>query len=143
MDNNPLVRRADAAQATLDRFKDKPFQWGTRDCARMVAAHLRSLGYKVKLPPSGSYRSIRSATKALTAAGFDTVGAALDAMGLERIAPVATIVGDIIEWPSENNLAALGVVMGNGRMLAYHPDAAGAVIVQPVEFVAAWRVEPR
>lgn len=143
MPSHTLLRRVEVAQGTLDRFRDKPFQWGTRDCSRMVAAHLRAMGYKVKLPPAGSYRSLRGATRALAAAGFGTVGEALDALGLLRIPPAAALPGDIIEWPSENHLAALGIAVGNGRMVGFHPDARGATVLQPVEFVSAWRVEPQ
>lgn len=139
----PLVRRRDVTQATLHRFRDKPFQMGTRDCVRMTAAHLRAMGYKVKLPPSGSYRTLRSATKALATAGFETIGAALDAMGLPRIPPAAALPGDVIELPSENNLAALAIALGNGRIVAYHPDMPGATVLQPLDFVTAWRVDPR
>jgi hypothetical protein len=138
----PMVRRRDAAQATLDKFKDKPFKWGVRDCSRMVAFHLRQLGYKVKLPPSGSYGTLLGAKRALKAAGFATVPEAIDAIGLERIAPAFATTGDLMEWPSENELAALGVVLGNGRMVAYHPNAAGAVVLQPIECIGAWRAVP-
>lgn len=133
-------RRVDATQATLDRFKDVPFEWGRFDCVRMAAHLLRQAGYKPSLSAGGTYRSLLGAKKALKKAGFDTLADALDSLGLERITPAATVVGDIIEWPSENELAALGIALGNGRMVAYHPDSAGACVLQPVEFVAAWRV---
>lgn len=136
-----MVRRRDAAQATLDKFQGQPFKWGVRDCARLAAFHLRLMGYQVKMPPSGSYGSLLGARKALAKAGYDDLPAALDALGLRRIPPAAAAVGDLIQWPSENELAALGVVLGNGRMLAYHPEAKGAAVLQPVQFVAAWRVE--
>ena len=142
MQLDPLMRRRDAAQSTLEKFRDKPFKWGVRDCSRLVAHHVRLLGYKVKLPASGSYGTMLGASRALTKAGFTSVGAALDALELARIAPAEAIVGDIIEWPSENSLAALGIALGNGRMVAYHPDAQGAAVLQPVEFLAAWRCAP-
>jgi hypothetical protein len=138
---NPFVTRVAAAQATLDRYKDQPFEWGRFDCARMVAHLLRQAGYKPNLSAGGAYRSLLGAKRALKKAGYETLAEGLDALGLERIAPAAAVTGDIIEWPSENELAALGVALGNGRMVAYHPDAAGACVLQPVEFVAAWRVE--
>jgi hypothetical protein len=138
---HPMVNRVAAAQATLDRYKDIPFEWGRFDCARMVAHLLRQAGYRPNLSAGGAYRSLFGAKKALKKAGFDTLAEALDSLGLERISPAACVAGDIIQWPSENELAALGVALGNGRMIAYHPDASGAVVLQPVEFVAAWRVE--
>ena len=141
---DPLVRRRNAAQLTLDTWSKRPMRLGTHDCVRMVAAHLRRLGYQVKLPPSGSYRTVNSAVKALRAAGHDSVAAALDAMGLERIAPAAAIVGDVLMLESADGLGSLTVALGNGRVAGYHDDVgAGAAVLQPVEYVAAWRVEPR
>lgn len=139
-----LVRRLNAAQRTLDVWSRRPLKLGTADCVRMAAAHLRLLGYRVKLPPSGSYRTVNSARKALAKMGHDLVAAALDAMGLERIAPAAAIVGDLVMLPSEDGLGGLAVSLGNGRLAGWHPDApGGAVVCQPVEFVTAWRVEPK
>ena len=135
-----MLRRVAAAQATLDRFKARPFRFGTNDCARMVAFHLKKLGVPVRLAKAGSYRSILGATRALRALGYASLGEALDGHGLSRIAPAAAIVGDIVELPGEPPFGALAVVMGNGRALAYHQDAAGAVVVQPTAYVAAWRV---
>lgn len=139
----PLVRRRDAAQATLDRFKDRPLKLGRDDCVRMIAFHLRKLGYSVKLPPSGAYGTIRGALKELKARGFDNLGAAIDALGLERIAPASAIVGDILMLPSADGLGALHIALGNGRTVAYHEDLIGAGVLQPLEFIAAWRVATR
>ena len=139
-----LVRRRDAAQKTLDTWSTRPMRLGEADCVRMVAAHLRLLGHRVKLPPKGSYRTVNSAMKALRAAGYETISAALDAMGLERITPAATIVGDIILMPAEHELGALVVAMGNGRAAGWHDDVpGGAVVMQPVMMISAWRADPR
>nr|WP_047170076.1 hypothetical protein [Sphingomonas sp. Y57] len=137
------VIRLNAAQATLDEFKGKPFRLGERDCVRMVAAHLRRLGYQVKLPPRGSYRTVRAARKALADRGFADLCAAVDAHGLERIPPAAAVVGDIIACPGTDEFGpALHVALSNGRTVAYHEDLAGAGVLQPVEYVAAWRAPP-
>ena len=140
---DPMVLRAEAAQKTLDQFKDRPLVYGTRDCVRMAAAHLRRMGHSVKLPAAGSYRSPRSGMKALKERGFDTLAGALDGLGFARIAPAAALVGDIIQMPGNAEIGALAIAMGNGRALSYHEDVVGAVIVQPLETLAAWRVEPR
>lgn len=141
---DPFVRRTEAAQKTLDTWSKRPMRLGTSDCVRMIAAHLRLLGYTVKLPPSGSYRTVNGALKALSAAGFATVPEALDAQGLERIAPAATIVGDILMLPGVGELGCLTVALGNGRVVGWHEDVAGgATVLQPIDYVAAWRVTPR
>ena len=140
----PVLRRRDAAQATLDHFRGKRFRFGSNDCVRMVAWHLRKLGHKVKLPPAGSYRSARSALKALRARGHASLAAALDAQGLERIAPAAAIVGDIVMGPGDAGFEALGVALGNGRIVGYHEDLAGAEVLQPFEApIAAWKADPK
>ncbi len=117
---------------------------GTADCVRMTAAHLRLLGFTVRLPPEGSYRSVNGALKALRERGFDSIGAALDDLGLERIPPAATLMGDVILMPAEHDLGALVIAMGNGRVAGWHDDCAGGVVVmQPLVMTAAWRVKPR
>jgi len=140
---DPMVRRAAAAQATLDTWSKRPFRLGFADCVRMTAAHLRLLGHHVKLPPSGSYRTAKSALKALREAGHDTLHAALSTIGLEEIAPASAIVGDVMMVDGGDEFGALGICVGNGRVLLYHEEiATGAVTAQPVIMIAAWRVNP-
>ena len=134
--------RVAAAQATLARFKDHPLRLGRTDCVRMVAYHLRKLGHRVKLPPSGSYASIRSGLRELEARGFRTLDEALDAFGFDRIAPAAAVAGDVLMLQAVDRLGSLVVAMGNGRVIGFHEDSEGAVIMQPLDFVAAWRVPP-
>src|SRR3546814_18401415 len=44
------VRRKEATQATLDKFKGQPFDWGAgRHCVRLAHFHLRQMGQK---PPT-------------------------------------------------------------------------------------------
>ena len=97
MTDHPLVKRASAAQATLDQWRTCPLRLGHADCVRMAAAHLRRLGYRVKVPAKGSYRTVRSALAMLRRFGHGSVQEALESIGLERIAPAAALVGDIIE----------------------------------------------
>lgn len=135
-----IEKRVAAAQATLDRFKDVPFKLGRNDCVRMTAFHLRKLGHKVKLPASGSYGSLKAGLRELKARGFETLAEAMDSMGFERIPPAAAVVGDVLMIPAVDRLGCLMVAMGNGRACGYHEDAKGAVVMQPVEYEAAWRV---
>lgn len=136
--------RTRAAQATLDQFKVKPFKMGQRDCVRLAAAHLRRLGYKVTLPPAGSYGTIKMAMKKLKERGFADLIEAVDAHGLSRIAPAAAVVGDLLAMPAEGPFGCgLVVALGNGRVVGYHQDLVGAGVLQPTEYVTAWRVVPR
>lgn len=133
-----LVRRAAAAQQTLDRFRGKPFALGTHDCARMALFHLRKLGLRIKGPPAGSYKSAAGARRELNALGFKSLGELLDGH-FERIPPAAAVVGDIIEMPGAEGLSGLAVALGNGRVVAYHEDAVGAEVLQPLMISGAWR----
>jgi hypothetical protein len=136
-----MIKRQQAAQAAVFRFKGKPWQLGKNDCVRMAAFVLREMGHRPQLGKAGSYKTGAGAMLALKRAGHDSLAAALDALGLERIAPAAARVADIIMIPGEAPLdGALTIAVGNGRVLGYHQDLAVAEIMQPLEFVAAWRL---
>lgn len=137
---DPFIRRTQAAQKTLDVWSTRKMKLGTSDCVRMIASHLRLLGYKVKLPPSGSYASYAGALKALRAADYASVEDALDAMGLQRIAPAAAGVGDIVMLPADHPLGSFTVALGNGRVVGFHEEAVTATTLQPLQYLAAWRV---
>lgn len=137
-----MIARVDAAQATLDRFKDQPFEWGRFDCAKMVAFHLRKLGHQIGISKAGSYSSALGAKRALNRLGWPNISHALDeVLRLERIAPAFLVTGDVIQMPSEGAIDAMGIALGNGRALAYYPGEIGAVVVQPMveQILAAWR----
>jgi hypothetical protein len=146
--DHELVVRQRHAQALLDKWKDKSFILGERDCVRLVADHLRRCGHSIKIPAKGSYRTAISALRKLKEAGHGSLSEALDTLGFERIAPAAAILGDIIELRGEDEtgkespLGAMTVVMGNGRVLGFY-DGVGCAVLQPNEYQAAWRVSPR
>lgn len=135
----PLERRAAAAQATLDRFKDVPFEFGRRDCAQLVKFHLRRLGHQVRVAKAGSYSSLLGARRALRRLGHADLLELMDAR-FARIAPAAALVGDVIALPGTDGLGALTVYVGNGRVLGFHEEVVGATVLQPSDYVAAWRV---
>ena len=135
-----LAIRRDAAQATLDRFKDKPFEFGRYDCARLLAFHLRQLGIRTTMAKAGRYSSPLGAKRALKRLGVETMAQLADSYGFERISPAAAVLGDLVELPSETDLGGLFIVLGNGRVLGYHENAVGAAVLQPIKMLTAWRV---
>ncbi|MFV1919132.1 hypothetical protein VPH46_06835 [Sphingomonas sp. MJ1 (PH-R8)] len=136
-----LLRRQHAAQAAVDRFKGQPLAYGKNDCARLAAFVLRKMGHRPQLAKAGSYSTALGATRALQRSGFEDLAAAIDAMGLPRIAPAAAWVADLVLLPAEGPFGgALSVAVGNGRVLGYHEDVDGADILQPVQYLAAWRL---
>ena len=135
-----MIRRQQAAQATVDRFLDQPYELGKNDCVRLAAFALRKMGRRPQLGRAGSYSSTTGAVRALRRAGFATLAEAMDALGLDRIAPAAALPCDILLVPAEGPFdGALHVAVGNGRTISYHQDAIGATILQPIQYLAAWR----
>ncbi|MBU3077710.1 hypothetical protein [Sphingomonas quercus] len=59
---------------------------------------------------------------------------------LRPLAPVAAVVGDVLMADGDPGTGALQVALGNGRVFGYHVDAKGACVLQPVAYVAGWRV---
>jgi hypothetical protein len=136
-----LLRRQQAVQAAVDRFKGQPLAYGKNDCVRLAAFVLRKMGHRPQLAKAGSYSTALGAARALQHAGFEDLAAAVDALGLPRIAPAAAWVADLVLLPAEGPFGgALSVAVGNGRVLGYHEDVDGADILQPVQYLAAWRV---
>lgn len=140
-----LVRRRDAAQDALDHWRPRKWRMGESDCVRMFARHARHLGHKIKIPPARSYRTVKGALKKLEELGHASLPEAIDALGFARIAPAAAVVGDLLQLPSEDDrLPALTIALGNGRVVGWHEAIAhgGADVLQPLEFVTAWRLDP-
>lgn len=141
-----LVRRVEIAQAALDKFSGKPFEWGVSDCARLAANVLQAAGYVPRLSQFGDYRSDLSARRALRDAGFTSVVEWIDSVkGLARISPLGALPGDLIAFPGVGGWDGLAVALGNGRVLAYTERLEGAcgVLEANMEMaVAAWSVDP-
>jgi hypothetical protein len=137
-----MDRRVEAAQATLKHFRRKAFKPGRFDCGQMVAWHLRRIGRPMKVRPP-IYHSTTGARRALAKLGATSLADLLD-RHLDRIPWAAALAGDIVDLPAHQvegaDIGALGVVLGNGRVLVYHPDHAGAVVAELTEANTAWRV---
>ena len=135
------ILRIAATQATRDAFFGRAFAWGQADCAQLLAFHLRGMGHRIPLAKVGSYKSALGAKRALARFGVATLAEAMDRAGFARIPPAAAVAGDVLELPGSDGFAAMTVALGNGRVLGWHETTLGAAALQPVEFVAAWRVE--
>lgn len=141
---NPMVRRVDVAQAAVDRFAGKPFAWHTTDCGRLAAFVLRGLGYKPVFSRFGRYSTAMGAHKALKRAGFkDTVDWIDSIHGLTRTPFAMTLPGDLAAYEGQDAMTALTVVLGNQRLLGFHPQTGGCVVMQPIAIPEiCWRVAP-
>lgn len=138
---NDMIRRRDIAQAAMRRYQHAPFAYGKNDCVRLGAFVLRRRGHRLKLAKAGTYHSALGAVRAMKRAGVASIEEALDAMQLPRIAPAAALPCDLVLIPGEGPFGgALTMAVGNGRVLGYHQDLDGADVLQPTEYVGAWRV---
>lgn len=127
---NP-VRRQQAAEAAVARFKDSALNYGVNDCVRLAGFTLRKVGHKVALPKAGEYKSLLGGIKILKARGFATIEAALDGMGLARTTLAYALPADIIGVPGADGVTALWVCVGNGRALGWHESSERACIIHP------------
>lgn len=136
-----IIKRQRAAQACVDRFNGLPYKPGQRDCARLFKLALNKMGRKVDRLKGVTYTTEAGAYKQLKKQGFDDLVAAVDALGLTRIAPAMALPADIIAIPAEEGdpfKVGLGVAVGNGRVFGFSGGLGG--VFQPKEYACAWRV---
>lgn len=135
-----LEKRRAATQATIDRYRDHPFEWGRFDCAKMIAYHLRRLGRPVAHAAAGSYSDALGASRSLKRLGYASMGDLMSARFLD-IAPASCLLGDVIEFDADNPLGALGIALGNNAVYCYVEDCVdGPVSARIKSAVRAWRV---
>jgi hypothetical protein len=134
------VRRKEATQATLDKFKGQPFDWGEgRHCVRLAHFHLRQMGQKPPTLPR--IRSALAAKKALRERGWASVSDMLDSI-LVRIPPAMMQLGDVATVEGDQGLDALFVCAGPNRLFGWREDEAGAVVLEVTfdQVKGSWRV---
>lgn len=134
--------RAWVAQDAVDAFDGKPLDFQNADCIRLIAHSVKAMGHRPKGLKGLRWSSETGALKALRRSGFADLLAAMDGQGFERIAPAKALPGDIVALPCEGLWGgALMVALGGGRLLGFLEGRCG--IVQPKQFVTAWRVPCR
>ena len=129
--------RVSITQKTLEKFVGRSFEFGKYDCGLMVVSHIKAMGWKIRT--GGTWSTAVGLQRFLRRHG-GTGAACIDGWGIPRITPAMSIVGDVVELPGEPPFGAFGICLGNGRVLAYHEDVEGAAVIQPTEYVTAWRL---
>jgi len=137
-----LLRRQMAAGATMNKFRKKKFEWKKgHTCVHLARFHLKKMGHAVpKMPPVAS---MLGAVRALEAKGWANTCDLLDAQpGLQRIPPARMLLGDLAVAPSEDGLGSILVNAGVGKLIGWHENAEGMVVIQiPLgDLLGAWRV---
>lgn len=134
------LRRQQATQATLDKFKGKAVDWQRGiHCVRLAHFHLRQMGHRPPTLPR--LRSALAAKREMQRRGWDDVAAMLDAIGLQRIPPAAMLLGDLAVGPADELFGAIGVCAGPLRLLGWHEDAPGLAVLDTdlSQLTGAWR----
>ena len=135
-----IAKRRDATLQTVNRFAGHPLVIGTHDCGKMVISHLRAMGHRPRIGQGGTWKSALGLQRFLRRHG-GSGAACLDAwLPGRRIAPAMRIIGDIVELPGEPPFGCFGVCINNGRILCWLEGMEGALIAQPTQLLAAWRV---
>jgi hypothetical protein len=136
-----LIRRQRATEATLAKYRAKPFEWKTGvTCVHMARFHLRQMGHR---PPSlPRIVSLLGACRALERNGWASVADMLDAqLSLERITPAFMRVGDLAVLPGEG-MDGIVICAGTHKLLGWHQDwACGMIEMEaPLDnLIGAWR----
>lgn len=118
----PLEIRHAAIEATMARFRGRPFAWGKVDCAKVAAFHLKKMGFKISISKAGSYSSALGAQRAIVRMGYDTIPELLDGLGLTRIPYSRLLLGDLVVADGHDGIAAIGIYASNGHVLGFHED---------------------
>ena len=144
---NVLLARRRVVDSCLARFNDKRRQYGAVDCVKSTAFVLRAAGVKIPFLKGRTYGSRGKANEILEETGCATLVECLDALGLERIAPLATLPGDIIALPvpaGDPFGASLFIVHSAGAHRAFGFDPADSTfrvgVPDLAACLAAWRV---
>lgn len=136
-----LIRRQRAAEATLAKYRSKPFNWSKGvTCVHLAWFHLRQMGHTP--PPLPRIRSALAAKRELKARGWDTVSQVMDTI-LPRITPARMMPGDLAALPTaEGGLGAIFMCAGH-KFFGWREDVEGLVMLSEVDLTVldgVWRV---
>lgn len=131
--------RVAATSATVDRFMGQPFALGKYDCARMVAFHLKQLGFKHSLLKAGSYSTEVGARRALRNMGVSSLSEIMDRHFPRLDSPAEARVGDVVCALGEGGTGdAMAIRLHRQNALGFLDGVCGEVVIN--QYVAAWRV---
>lgn len=135
---SPLELRHRATRQTIAKYGASAFRWGACDCGKIAAFHARKFGWKV--PKTGTYHSALGAKKYLASLGCVTLPDLLDQIGFAPIAPAFAMMGDFVSFACDDPIGGVGIVVGNGNMMAFHELHPGPVFMSMAAIDRAWSV---
>lgn len=136
---NPLELKAAATSKTFEKFNGHPLVLGKYDCARMVAFHLKQLGYKFSLLKGGSYSNEVGARLALKKLGVSSLSEIMDMHFPRYDAPSEAMTGDVMCVEGDGDTGdAMQVVLHRGNALGFHSGVCAEL--QILQHKIAWKV---
>lgn len=136
-----LIRRRDATQNTLNKFKGEVFDWSKGvTCVHLARFQLLRMGHKPQKLPS--IRSALTARRELDSRKWADCGDMLDAQGLPRIPPAMMLLGDLAMLPDADGFGAIFVCVGPHKAMGWREDAPALVVLDLdfAQFSASWRL---
>jgi len=134
-----LELRVAATNATFARFNGQPLVLGSTDCARMLAFHLKGLGFKPSLLKAGAYSTPVGARRALKKLGVSSLSEIMDQHFPRWDAPAEARTGDILCGPGAGGMGdAMAIRLHRNNALGFLDGVCGEVVIH--DYVAAWRV---
>lgn len=136
-----MQRRMAATQATMAKFRDRPFSWADRaTCIHMARFHMVQMGHKP--PPLPQFRSALGAKRAMAERGWNGLADLFDAMGLLPVPAASLRLGDLATLPGDNGLDSVVVALGGGEFAGWREDVDGMTRTAGAVGMAtgAWRL---
>lgn len=117
-----LAARAFATEGTLEKYRNKAFDWAGANCIRLARQQGHALGHE--LPPVPLFRTPLGAMKAIKKQGVDSVEGLLDKYFERLPSPAFVIVGDLVTLPGDEDhgLDAVCIADGRGNLFGWHAD---------------------
>lgn len=135
-----MIRRRDASEKTMARYRKKTFDWKTGvHCVGLAHFHLRNMGHKVPTVPR--IRSALSAKRAMTERGWASVTEMLDSL-LPRIFPAQMLLGDLCVVPGEDGFDSILICAGPQKVMGWSAIDGTFVVYDGGigDITGAWRV---
>lgn len=128
--------RAEATEATRAKFVDRAFEWGKVDCIKMARFHALKMGHKPPALPR--YSTPVAAMRRIKKMGFNSIEEIFDSM-FPRVPLASARLGDFVIAEGEGGIDAVFVHLGR-KMMGFHEEAEGLVVVVPETVKTAYRV---
>jgi len=134
--NTDLNIRTAAFNATYEKFKDRPFEWGKVDCIKV--SRFLALQLKHKPPRAPRYTTEIGAIRSLKKMGFDNCEGLLSSM-FPKIPVARALVGDLLIGDGEGGMDAVFISAGR-QILGFHEDSDVIEFILPEKLRCAYRL---